>query len=386
MFEKLILSSIQKLPEKAFKFESTGINVYSLEEALYHCYIYWKESFNDFLSDEFILWVKDELLLSKEAAKIKAIRQCKSVTERITKFLSVIYYFDQNQIEKIKNDISLWENRKQWEKFKEQGDSLVNIGDFEQAVLIYKKALYYDEKNVFVLNNIGISYMKLGKYSKAIESFSNALDFDVKNIQIIFNLAEAYIFNMEFDNAEKYIKIAEQYGADYSLIYYFYGEIYLGQKQYKDAINYFEKSLKLSKDRDTVIKLSDTYVKLRQFSDAVNVFNGFVENTEILVKKSEIYVMENNIPASIRCIERALLYEKDNIKLWVMLAKYYRLNYDFKKADAAICKAINISKGNLYAKLEFAKIQKAEGKLKDYQNALREILYEFKQKYRKIYL
>lgn len=370
---------------RPYKFSGTGIKVYSFEQALYHFYHYWKDSIDDFDSADFINWVRYDLNLSYVASEIKKLSYEENLTNRFIKFLSIIYYFDDDELKNLEKEIFSWENRSQFEKLKEKADRFIEIGQFEKAVFLYNKALKYSENNISILNNIGIAYMKSGKYDMALDYFLSAFEKDENNLRVIFNLIEAYILNSKFIDALNFISRAEKFGENAN-IYYFYGEISLHNSRLLEAENYFEKSLKLEYNLQTIFKLSDIYLRLRQFEKALNFLDDFGEdNPDILIKKSEIYVENNNVPAAIRTIEKALIYEKDSVKLWSLLAKYHRLNYDLVNAEKAVLKAINIDSLSKEANFELAKIKKSQGKLKDYQNILISILDEFKKEYRYSY-
>ncbi len=177
MATDLILVASDAENVKPYKFEATNISVYSFEQALYHCYHYWKESWDEvFIKDNFNIWVRDELNLSYIASEIKKMKSIRSLPDRIIAFLSIIYYFDQDELDKLKKEIKDWQTQSQSEKLKEKGDSLIAIGSFEKAIIAYNAVLTYDKKNYVVMNNIGVGYMNLEKYEKAEEWFFKAFD------------------------------------------------------------------------------------------------------------------------------------------------------------------------------------------------------------------
>lgn len=380
----LLLSTSQDEVKVPYKFNTTNISVYSIEEALYHCYYCWKDCIDEFISDKFISWVRNELNLYFISNKIKELKIEKSFTKRLISFLTVIEYFDSEEIENLKKELVYWENRSQFEKLKEQADNLVLKGYCEKAVSIYLKALEYDKTNSFIINNIGIAYMKLQKYDEATLYFLKAYNLNENNNTILCNLIEAYIFNEDYDNALKFLEKTDKDNNETDMNY-FYGEICFAEGRYIDAIQYYNKSPNKENDKYVIFKLTDSYVKLRQYSKALEVLENLKnEDDSILVKKSEVYMQYNDIPNAIKCIEKALFYNQNSVKLWTLLAKYSRLDYNLDKAERAVNKALNDFPNDKMANLEYAKIRKAQGNLKDYQNILNKILYEFKKEYRKI--
>jgi len=69
-------------------------------------------------------------------------------------------------------------------------------------------------------------------------------------------------------------------------------------------------------------------------------------------------------------------------KLWTILASYYRRDYNFSRAAGAVSRALALAPKDANAILEQARIKKADGRIKDYQNNLRQILETLKSDYR----
>ena len=129
---QMLLCTSQKL-SSFYIFKYTNIKVYSLEEALYHCYHYWKESLDDFISQDFVDWVKDDLQMSFIASRIKEIIHYDSLSERLIKFLCIIDYFNEREILEIRGRLSEWEKRLEWEKLKDRGDYFNNMNQPAKA-------------------------------------------------------------------------------------------------------------------------------------------------------------------------------------------------------------------------------------------------------------
>ncbi len=385
MATDLILVASDSENVKPYKFEATNISVYSFEQALYHCYHYWKESWDEvFIKDNFNIWVRDELNLSYIASEIKKMKSIRSLPDRIIAFLSIIYYFDQDELDKLKKEIKDWQTQSQSEKLKEKGDSLIAIGSFEKAIIAYNAVLTYDKKNYVVMNNIGVGYMNLEKYEKAEEWFFKAFDICNDNTEIIFNLIEACIYNNNFDDAEKYIKSIEDSHKE-GEIFYFKGEIEFGRENFDKAITYYKRAI-VKNDSLAIFRLADVYEKQRQFDTAIKILDMLEEsNITALIKKSIIYSNIDDLPAAIKCIEKALLYDNLSVELWTLLAKYYRLNNDFIKAEGAVYTALRYSRDDLAANLEMAKIKRIQGKIKDYRMSIVKIFKNLKAEYRDTY-
>lgn len=381
MSANLILSLTPEEASKPYKFKATAINVYSFEEALYHCLRYWKQSIDDFLSEEFTDWVRETLALSFLASKIRELEKLPSFGERLTRFLSLTDYVDDSEIEALGGELAAWESRKEWEKLKERGDDLMNGGEPEKALALYRKALSYGDDPA-LYNNAAMSLMKQGDYGRAVEYLRKAVDLDPQNVTVILHLAEAHILDGGFEAAAKLLNRAEAFGENPD-VYFFRGEIQERSGNTLQSVAFFEKAIAMEPNPHYIYRLADVFVKLRLFERAVTLMETVGDKDKFYLKKlAELHVANNNVPAAIKCMEKALLHSHKSADLWTRLAAYHRMDYDLNKAYSAITTALNIEPDNPRINLEYARIRKAQGRIKDYQLVLNNVLNSLKRKYR----
>ena len=69
-----------------------------------------------------------------------------------------------------------------------RGDAYYSQGKYDLAIIVYKKALELDPKNVYALNNLGDAYYKQGKYDLAISAYKKALEMNPKNVYALKGL------------------------------------------------------------------------------------------------------------------------------------------------------------------------------------------------------
>jgi tetratricopeptide (TPR) repeat protein len=375
-----------------YRFRATGISVFSFEEALYHCYHYWKQSADECLSEGFITWAHTALGLSQIAARLREISKIENFTERYCSFLAVTPYFPDKKINALKKELGEWENRLEWEKLKERGDYFMENNEYAKAFSFYSNALLSSE-NPYVLNNAAVSLMKQARFAEASEYFERAMD-SSPNGDVCFSLnyIESLIFGALYDKAWLAIgKVEASQTAELSEILYFKGEINFRLKHYYSSVPFFDKAIQIeeSQGKDAshyIHRLCDVYIKLRQFDLALALINrSKTKDKGFYKKQAEIHAACGNIPAAIRSIEAALMTERGSADLWTRLAAYYRLEYNFPKASSAIAAALNINPNNPHVKLEHARVNKAQGLTKKYQTTLSEILSDFKSIYREEY-
>ncbi len=384
---EILLCTSQEEKHIGYTFMTTKKTVYSLEEALFHCYHYFLDSW-DFCSDEFYDWLL-AMDLPLYAKLVMEIRKKESFASRLTEFLTIIDYFDDNEIDEVRLKITKWESRLEWERLKERADSFFKAGHYGEAISQYKKALSFNE-NAVIFNNIGVSYMYLKQYKKAEGYFLRSELFITREKdythsseypQILVHAAENLIYCKDYDEAQRKLLIAEELlfklHEDISVTTYLNGILNMERGNFETALLYFDNAKGYS---ESAYKKAQCLVKLRQFDKALETLESFDKSgVEYLLVQAEIYMHCNNVPAAIKSIEKALMQNTSLSSLWVQLAKYYRLDYNLNMASSAITKALSLEPLSFSALTEQAKIKKAQGKIREYQLILNNILKELKK-------
>ena len=373
----------QQLNNTPFIFRSTGIRVYSLEEALYHVFHYWRESAEDFLSREMIAWAA-EIGLSFVAGKMQEITAEKQLTTRILNFLQLITYFSTDELNGLRSALETWERRCEWERLKERADLFIERSDPFKALPLYKRAVQLEE-NAALLNNIGVAYMQLSLAKKAVSYLARAHAFEPENVSILLHYIEAAILSKQFEAAAKALEKAESFIPDAADIPFLHGLMAYKQKNYNQAIPHYERAIKLDPAAAYyAYKLADTYKEMRQYKQALYVLSKVADkNAEYYVKEAEIHAAAGDVPASLRCMRSATSGDgANNAIMWAKLAEYYRHDYDWRRAEKTIAHALELVPGNDKVRLESIRIKKGLGRTREYQAGLADMLKSFKGRYR----
>nr|WP_317356652.1 tetratricopeptide repeat protein [uncultured Tyzzerella sp.] len=360
---------------------TNGINIYSIEEAIYLFYKNFKEYSTDFFEDKFINWVSNELLNIDLANKLIDIKKQQSFYQKSIDFLTLNNFYTLEELEGISLELFNWEKRGQVERKKIKGDRLFKENMFEKAIESYKDAIDFDVSNPILYNNIGICYIRLKQYDLALAYLKKAINIAPNNKDIIFNIIEILIEKEDFEYANKYINSLED-DILYSK-YYYSGELCFKQQLFEDAKSNYIKAYLFDKSYNIILKIAKCYVNLNMYDKVISCLNIIEDtNIEILIAKSDIYEKLNNIPLAIKCIEKANLYNRNNYILWLKLAKYYRQEYNLLKAEAAIYKAYTLAPNNEQVLFEQSLIKKAQGKFKEYQSILSKVVQKSSEEYR----
>ena len=373
----------QQINEQPYTFKTTGIRVYTFEETLYHVFHFWRESVDDFLSEGMISWV-GELGHSYLAARMKDLAVKEPFTKRVLDFLKLVDYFSQDDLSRLKEQLEAWETRREWEKLKERADYFVTRGEPSKAIPLYKQALV-SEENVSLLNNIAVAYMQVGSHMDALRALTRALTIAPANHDLLFHYIEAAILSGEYPNARKALEIAKSKVPDSADIPFLTGLMAWGQKDYTGALQYFDKALEID---DTVphyiYMAADVHLAMRRYDKALAILARLgARDSAYFTKEAEIYAASGDIPGAIKAMENAVnVSASPDAALYAKLAGYYRRDYEPRRAEEAIQKALLIDPEHDMVRLENARIKKGLGRTREYQAALNDVLGSFKDRYR----
>ena len=371
----------QKHNTAPYTFKTTGIRVYTFEEVLYHVFHHWRESVDEFLSENLIAWVA-ELGHSYFATRMKELTRTEPFTEKILNFLRLADYLGEDELSDLRATLEKWELRREWEQLKERGDFFARRNEPEKAIPLYKRALQYDE-NAPLLNNLGIQYLRINATKEGLSCLTRALSLEPKNFDILLHYIEAAILNSSFDKAAKAIQKAYDINPNHPDIAFLLGLLSYEQKDFPAALKYFEKAIEA--DPATTYythKAVDIHLQMRQYEKALQTLQKSpLRDTSYHEKEAEIYAAWSDIPRAIKSMQAALSLNPTATQ-YAKLASYHRQDYDTIRAEAAIQKALSLNPGNNIVRLENARIKKGQGRTREHQAALTEILKSFKDNYR----
>jgi len=376
----------QEISNSSFLFKSTGIRVYSIEEALFHAYHYWRESIDEVLSDKLTIWVAS-LGSSQITTKMKAITTVTPASKRLLAFLNIAEYFGESELANLKTDLERWEHRVEWEKLKDRADNLVSRGEPARAISLYRRALAYEEQPA-LLNNMAIANMQLSNHKEAAQLLAQAhavlqedtVPDEETRISLALNYAEALVLSGEYEDAKKIletvtVKIAETH--------YIQGLMAYQQSNYPLAITHFQNAATQNPGNiQYTYKLAETYQQMHQFDKALAILEQS-PGAPHHIKIAEIYASygHSHMPEAIRHIRQSISQGgHSDTALWTKLAEYYRKDYDCERANEAIANALPSK--NAATLLENARIKKGLGRMREYRAGLSDALKALKKRYR----
>lgn len=86
----------------------------------------------------------------------------------------------------------------------DDGMDYMESGDYETAILKFKKAIEIDPNFAFSWDNLGVCYRKSNQYEKAIEAYKKSLEINPQGRMPLMNIAVTYNLKKEFEEAIVY--------------------------------------------------------------------------------------------------------------------------------------------------------------------------------------
>ncbi|MBI4765305.1 MAG: tetratricopeptide repeat protein [Deltaproteobacteria bacterium] len=132
--------------------------------------------------------------------------------------------------------------------FYQTGMTEFNKGDFEDAIIAFKKAVDENPKDYQSYYALGRSYEKLARPKEAIASYEAALKIKPDYLPAREAAGLLYFQQKQFQEAEAHLKLARTLESKVAEVYYCLGEIEQREKACKTAIIAYEQALKLNPD------------------------------------------------------------------------------------------------------------------------------------------
>lgn len=396
----LYLAASQDENTTPYVFKETGVRVYTLEECAYHIHQNWQsfsdesDGENELQSEEFCAWVRECLGLPLVAAKIRDLKG--SV---VLGFLSLIDFYDEGRLAILRDTLARWEQRQGWERLKEKADSLYNEGEAQKAASVYRRALSAldrfgaeaDTDRTKVQNNYAMSLMRLHRFGEASDILREATRLAPENPKLWMALAEACIRGgASFEEGlsaleEAMARTPKASNSVKATEAFLIGLAHKERGDFRKALEYFQSALSTYQEDIYIYAIVECYVSIRMYDLALETLEMLLQrDVSYYIGVSEVRRAQGNLTAAIRAIEQAIAITPESSRLWVKMAKYYRLGYDLDKAEAAARKGLELATGEQAqrASFELARVRKAQGQGKEYQSTLAAILRSFKQEAR----
>jgi len=156
--------------------------------------------------------------------------------------------------------------------YNKSGALYYETGDYKKSIQYFSKALSIVEKNkssnpYFIVNyknNIASALRKLGEYKQAMGLYKSLLPYHINQNELLHNIGVTYLANKDFDSAIAALKQVKYNGqAKYNDI----GYAYLQLKKFDSSKYYLNKSQSEYERKSSTLKNIDFGITLKYFGD-----------------------------------------------------------------------------------------------------------------------
>jgi tetratricopeptide (TPR) repeat protein len=266
----------------------------------------------------------------------------------------------------------------------QQGNKLLNLGQYEEAIECYNKVIELDDKKIPAYDNKGCALFKLGRNNEAIECFNKAIEYksdfpdlwynkgytlyeirEYKEAIICFDEViklnpkdvDAYIYKgialsdlKKYEEAKKcYDKAREldpSYVASYAPAYYNKGNDLRNQRKYEEAKKCYDKAIELNPNYvEAYNNKSGILYSLGEYKEAIECCEEAIQldptNVKAYNNKGAIYDKLEKYEEGVKCYDHVIKIAPDSIlvycnrgKIYQKLGKNYQAALDFQKAKS----------------------------------------------------
>ena len=171
-----------------------------------------------------------------------------------------------------------------------------DLGEFEQAISEYRKAITLNPNSPIIYNRLGVAYSELKQYDAALDAYQKALALSPMTAEPHYNMGLVYLKQGDLPRALKAFKRATSINAEWEDAYTGLGEVYLKQGDLGQAAHAYRQATRLNRNGNpnAILGLGKTYVKQGRLDEAITAVEKAIEiqvdNTEAHYQLAQIYV------------------------------------------------------------------------------------------------
>jgi len=230
---------------------------------------------------------------------------------------------------------------------------LVNfsIGNSKEAIRLFEYSICLQKNYIDPYINLGTYYFSKKNFQKAEEFLLQALAINNSNPVVLNYLGMIEVLKKKLDKAEQYFKDCINYNPKYFLGLLNLGNLFYQQKNYKEAISYYLKSIDIVNNYDALKNLGYCYFDLSDLKKS-NIYLkkalSLKTNSDLLFQISYNYKAMGNLPKSEEYLRQSFQENSKHSKTIFALSKLKNSNI------------LNIEELKINFEKEINKLSKAE--------------------------
>ena len=182
------------------------------------------------------------------------------------------------------------------EKYYKSATAYHDLGEFEQAISEYRKAIALNPNSPIIHNRLGVAYSELKQYDAALDAYQKALVLSPMTAEPHYNMGLVYLKQGDLPRAAEAFKRAIAINVEWGDPYTGLGEVYSKQGDFGQAARAYKQATRLNPNGNpsAILGLGKTYVKQGRLDDAIIAIEKAIEiqvdNTEAHYQLAQIYI------------------------------------------------------------------------------------------------
>ena len=182
------------------------------------------------------------------------------------------------------------------EKHYKDATAFHDLGEFEQAISEYKKAIALDPNSAIIYNRLGVAHSELKQYDAALDAYQKALELSPTTAEPYYNIGLVYLKQGDLPRATEAFKRAIAINTKWGDAYIGLGEVYLKQGDFGQAARAYKQSTRFNPNGNpsAFLGLGKVYARQGYLDDAIVAIEKAIEiqvdNTESHYQLAQIYI------------------------------------------------------------------------------------------------
>ncbi len=236
------------------------------------------------------------------------------------------------------------------------GNQYYDAGQYDAALIAFKRAVELDEKNVEALYGLARAQLRLRLFSPAVENLKAAISLDASYTPAYVALAQAYTdqyINARdreaaralLDQALLVLNDAERINPEYYAIYNQRGLIYQYKGDPEKAAEAFEKALSINNEDPIVLyNLALTKLSLGQLDEALSLLKRAVavapQDAYVRARYGALLAVKGRLDDALFELEQAVRLDPTNALAWSYLGQVRFQRKEYEEALTALSRAV----------------------------------------------
>jgi len=268
---------------------------------------------------------------------------------------------DEDEKLQIQNTYNQSSNQLTAEDWFQKGYNAYDIGDYDNAILYYNKAIKLAPEYISLYNNLGVVYDSKNFYDKAIEVYYEGIRIDSTDYDLFVNLANAYAQKGNQDKAVKYFTKAIEINPENELAYCNLGLAYAKNNDYFKALINYNKAIIIKPDFEYVYNLIGIlYMNEKKYDKAIEYYQKATKIDPNYAyahhNLGNVFHENGNIDKAIECWEKVILLNPNQEEAYSNLGIVFKSLKKFNEAIKCFEKLIKINPINSFAYREIGTI------------------------------